>query len=86
VRVKQVVTTVATVLVAGAVGAGMALLWAPQSGARTRRLIRRKAEDVAGEIRDIYDSIKEAGGDARRTVYWLSTRLTEPKPAGRESS
>ncbi|MCE5310336.1 MAG: YtxH domain-containing protein [Acidobacteriales bacterium] len=85
-RVKQVVSTAATVLIAGAAGAGIALLLAPQSGARTRRLIRRKAEDVAGEIRDIYDSVKEAGGDARRTVYRLRTRLTELKPVGRESS
>ena len=39
-------------------GAGVALLFAPQPGWRTRRLIRRKGEDVR-------DAIQEAGEELR---------------------
>ena len=37
---------------AAALGAGVALLLAPQSGERTRRQLRRKAEDVMKDIRE----------------------------------
>jgi gas vesicle protein len=62
-------------LAAGAIGAGVALLLAPQSGQRTRRLIRRKAEryvqdagdEVAKKTRDLYIWGKQAAdGKARR--------------------
>jgi gas vesicle protein len=41
-----------TTLGAAALGAGVALLLAPQSGERTRRQLRRKAEDVMKDIRE----------------------------------
>lgn len=61
-----------------AVGAGIALLYAPQSGAETRadlrrgaRRARRKARDFAEEARDaahdIAKSSREAAGDFVRT-------------------
>ena len=62
-------------LAGGAIGAAVALLLAPQSGQRTRRLIRRKAEryvqdagdDVAEKTRDLYIWGKRAAdGTARR--------------------
>ena len=62
-------------LAAGAIGAGVALLFAPQSGQRTRRLIRRKAEryiqdagdDVAEKTRGLYFWGKlAADGTARK--------------------
>ena len=55
-------------LVAGAIGAGVALLFAPRSGQQTRRLIGRKAGDylqdarsnVAEKSRDLYSRGKQA--------------------------
>lgn len=85
-KTRNLATNVGMVLAAGAIGAAIALLWAPQSGEKSRRQIRRKAEDAVGELRGIYDAIKEAGGDARRNIYRLRMRLTELNPVGRVSS
>jgi gas vesicle protein len=41
-----------TSLAAAAVGAGAALLFAPQSGERTRRQIRHKTEDLIRDVRE----------------------------------
>ena len=48
-------------LIGMAVGAGFALLSAPQSGSRTRRQIRRKAEDVQSSLVDIGEDLMEKG-------------------------
>ncbi len=52
------------------IGAGVALLLAPDSGRRTRRRIRRTAEewsDVAGErLQDAGERLQGATGEARR--------------------
>ncbi|HEX3437966.1 MAG TPA: YtxH domain-containing protein [Pseudacidobacterium sp.] len=47
-----------------AAGAGVALLYAPQSGERTRRQVRRKLEDAADYMRDTADTISERAGSA----------------------
>ncbi len=47
--------------VGAAIGAGVALLYAPQTGQDTRKLIRRKAEDAK-------DVIVETGGQIRDTI------------------
>jgi len=68
--------TLGTCLVAGTVGAGVALLFAPYSGQRTRRLIRRKAEqliqeasdDVAEKTEDLYLWGKQAAEDTARRL------------------
>ena len=44
--------TVCISLAAAAAGAGIALLFAPQSGERTRRQIRHKAEDLSRNLRE----------------------------------
>ncbi|MBI4540633.1 MAG: YtxH domain-containing protein [Gemmatimonadetes bacterium] len=55
-----------TGLVLGAViGAGAALLFAPQSGRRTRRIIRRRAEELAESAGDRW---QELAGGARGKV------------------
>ena len=63
-------------LIGGAVGAGIALLYAPVSGKETRRLIRRKAEDArdtvveaGGQVRDRVTEAGESVKDAAREVY-----------------
>jgi len=61
-------TFAAGLLVGGLVGAGLALLFAPQSGAETRRIIRRRAKRVAADAQDRYDDVKDRLHDARRRV------------------
>jgi gas vesicle protein len=48
-------------LVGVSIGAGIALLYAPQSGKETRKMIRRKAEDAK-------DSLVEAGEHLKGTL------------------
>ncbi|MCU0287899.1 MAG: YtxH domain-containing protein [Acidobacteria bacterium] len=51
---------------AGAViGAGVALLYAPQSGVETRRKIKDASSKVAEDIREKYEKISD---DARRSM------------------
>ena len=49
---KNSARTIGVALLAAAAGAGVALLLAPNSGERTRRLIRFKAESFAKDLRD----------------------------------
>ena len=44
-----------------ALGAGLALLTAPQSGTRTRRQIRRRAEDAQSQLEDLGEELIEKG-------------------------
>jgi gas vesicle protein len=46
-------------LIGGAVGAGLALLMAPQSGKKTRRQLRNMAEDVAEQATEYTDRLKK---------------------------
>lgn len=65
-----------TWLAAGTIGAGAALLFAPHSGRRTKRLIRRKAEQY---IQDAGDDVAEKTGDlylwGKRTAEETARRL-----------
>jgi gas vesicle protein len=63
-------------LIGAAVGAGIALLYAPKTGKETRKLIRRKAEDARETISDTTEQIRdkvvgtgEQILDAGREVY-----------------
>ena len=57
---RSVTSKIGNWFVAGAIGAGVGLLFAPHSGWRTRRLIRRKAQQY---IRDAGDDVVEKTGD-----------------------
>ncbi len=46
-------------MIGAAVGAGIALLYAPKTGRETRKLIRRKAEDAAETIADTSEQIRD---------------------------
>ena len=48
------------------VGAGVALLFAPQSGAETRGDVARRAKHLAREARDRYDDVRDKLRRARR--------------------
>jgi gas vesicle protein len=53
-------------LIGGLLGAGLALLFAPQSGTDTRRLIKRRARRIAAGAKDKYEDVKDRIRDARR--------------------
>ncbi|MGE5488525.1 MAG: YtxH domain-containing protein [bacterium] len=62
-------------LIGAAVGAGVALLYAPKKGKDTRRFIRKKAGDAreaiseAGEsVREVYETVSGAGREAYDSV------------------
>ena len=73
---RPITATLGTCLLAGTIGAGVALLFAPHSGQRTRRLIRRKAEqyiqdagnDVVEKTEEIYLWSKEAAENTARRL------------------
>ena len=63
-------------LIGAAVGAGVALLYAPVSGKEARKFVRRKAEDAREAVTDaseqVRDRVVEAGesvAEAARGVY-----------------
>ena len=69
-------------MIGAAIGAGVALLYAPQSGKDTRKLIRRKAEDAketlvetSEQIRDRIAETSESALKAGRTAYRKSVDL-----------
>ena len=49
-----------------AAGATVALLYAPQSGEKTRRQVRRRIEDASDYVKDAADTISEHAGKAYR--------------------
>jgi gas vesicle protein len=70
---------ISALLIGSAIGATVALLFAPQEGRKTRRMIRRRAEDSLDQLSeagkqiseiggDIYDRCKEFAGEAARLV------------------
>ncbi len=61
----------AGLLLGALIGAGVALLFAPQSGEDTRRMIRRKARRFASDARDRYDDLKDKVRKARKEAAEL---------------
>jgi gas vesicle protein len=61
-RDEHLGTIVMSVVVGAVVGAGVALLLAPQSGKRTRTRISHMAEDVRDMAEDFADRLKEKLG------------------------
>ena len=52
---------VLTFLAGAAVGAAVALLTTPQTGRRTRRQIKRTAEDVQGYLEEVGEELMDKG-------------------------
>jgi gas vesicle protein len=63
---RSVRTFLAGLAIGALVGAGVALLFAPQSGPDTRRAVSRRAKHLAREARDRYDDAKDKLRRARR--------------------
>ena len=74
------------VLTGALIGAGVALLLAPESGRRTRRRIRRSAEDISDAAGDtlqaVADDAKRLADDARRAAEPSSERLLDSVERG----
>ena len=62
----QVGTFGAGILIGAMLGVGAALLYAPRSGAATRRAIRRRARFMGEDARDAWGDLGEELRDARR--------------------
>ena len=60
------VEKIAWLLIGAAAGAGVALLYAPQSGEETRKFIRRTAGDAKDAVVDKGEEILDAGRDVYR--------------------
>ena len=63
-------------LLGAAIGAGLALLFAPQSGVETRRQIKRKAEDMKEKGMDMY---KEYEGKVRDEMEVVKDKANRVK-------
>ncbi len=59
-------TFLAGLAIGALVGAGVALLFAPQSGEETRRDVSRKARRLARDARERYDTMRDKVRRARR--------------------
>ena len=71
--------TVWVALATGTVSAGVAMLLAPQSGARTQRMVRRSAEDAGHVVRKAYQRVKRSGNGAARMLAYRLRVIKPPK-------
>ena len=62
-------------LVGSALGAALALLYAPQSGEETRETIKRKGLDIKDSATDVYDQVKEQTTTIASQVKESATNL-----------
>jgi len=89
---------IGTLLLGVAIGAGIALLLAPRSGADTRRMIETRArragervrnvatdvaDNVTSQVNDVRDRVTERVGAARRAVRRRQDQVLDAVDAGR---
>jgi gas vesicle protein len=79
----------AVFLAGAAVGAGVALFAAPESGARMRQRLVRGAktaqEELAGVVEDTREALEALTKDARQTLRHTALRLTDAMEATKEA-
>jgi len=56
----------AGLLIGALIGAGVALLFAPQSGEDTRRIIRKRAKRLGSQAQDRFEDVKDRIRSARK--------------------
>jgi gas vesicle protein len=72
----------AGLLLGGLIGAGVALLLAPQSGHKTRRQIRRKGRDLREQTTDtITDTIEDGVAQVRSKAQQVTSSIQEQTEA-----
>ena len=99
--VEQHTTSVMPFIVGLAIGAGAALLFAPRSGAATRRDLRRRAErvrraaekvasDVTNTVTETFDDarqrVEDKIDDARQAIDLKREQVNRAVNAGREAA
>jgi len=52
----------------GAIGAAVALLFAPQSGKETRKMIKEKAKDFGNDVQDFKEDLGPKFKDAKENL------------------
>jgi len=86
---QQVLSFLTGVALGALIGAGAALLLAPQSGRRTRRHIVRVAEDFSESAREGFEGVgeeaKRAARDAVRKAERRGARLRDAARRGRRT-
>ena len=79
----------ASFLLGGLVGAGMALLFAPKSGRELRGLIGERVRESADRGRELKDRVVERGremvDEARQGLQWQRERIAAAVDAGRDT-
>jgi gas vesicle protein len=75
---KPVCSTITAFAIGAAVGAGIALLLAPQSGKETREMIAKKGQDLA-------DGAKKLVEEGKHVAQDVKSRLTSAVDAGKEA-
>jgi gas vesicle protein len=69
-------------LVGGALGAGLALLFAPQSGDRTRRVVGRKLSKLRDAADEAFDDLRDALSPEERVHRSLAEQRSEDAEVG----
>jgi gas vesicle protein len=82
-------TVMVSFIAGAAIGAGLALLYAPKSGTEMRGTIADLAEDAVDKIKEFtkeaQEKIKTAIEDGKETIAEKKTILTSAIEAGREA-
>jgi gas vesicle protein len=74
---KKMAAAALLLVAGGIIGAGLALLFAPQSGARTRRDINRYAKRAKSKAEDAVDDLKDNINDLVETISDKTDDLLE---------
>jgi gas vesicle protein len=69
---NRIFSSTATVFVMGAaIGAGIALLYAPQSGKETRKMLAKKGKQLKNQATDAIESAKEVVVEGKNRIVGL---------------